>query len=219
MREARLQHNETSPELTGGDVDASWEDAYAVGDEAPGGDNPTPDQDRVDDIGKALGLPHGELERLARVSDGWNAKRVAEELRLVPGFENRAHSPRWRAFAELTHEIAGLPRHISQHPGGMVISTRPLVELVPVQPAAMAGRQVVQWDKDSCDDARFINEWLDDWSANFADRQAYADELRVNPGAEFLESVKGESSQMSKVLDKFAKDNEMGSCITSDDVG
>ena len=46
-------------------------------------------------------------------------------------------------------EIAGLPRHISQHPGGMVISSRPLVELVPVQPAAMAGRQLCQWDKDS----------------------------------------------------------------------
>src|SRR5438552_4290561 len=65
-------------------------------------------------------------------------------------------SPRWRAFAELCHEIAGLPRHISQHPGGMVISTRPLVELVPVQPAAMAGRQLCQWDKDSCSDAGFL---------------------------------------------------------------
>jgi error-prone DNA polymerase len=110
----------------------------------------------IRDIGKALGLPYGELERLARVSDGWNAKRVGGELQLVPGFEDRAGSPRWRAFAELTHEIAGLPRHISQHPGGMVISTRPLVELVPVQPAAMAGRQLVQWDKDSCDDAGFL---------------------------------------------------------------
>ncbi|HEX7255165.1 MAG TPA: error-prone DNA polymerase [Gaiellaceae bacterium] len=110
----------------------------------------------IRDIGKALGLPFGELERLARVSDGWNAKRVAGELQLVPGFEDKAGSPRWRAFAELTHEIGGLPRHISQHPGGMVISTRPLVELVPVQPAAMAGRQLVQWDKDSCDDAGFL---------------------------------------------------------------
>src|SRR5207248_6937500 len=62
----------------------------------------------------------------------------------------------WRAFSELCTEIAGLPRHISQHPGGMVISTRPLVELVPVQPAAMAGRQLVQWDKDSCADAGFL---------------------------------------------------------------
>jgi error-prone DNA polymerase len=110
----------------------------------------------IRDVGKALGLPHGELERLARVSDGWNAKRVAEELALVPGWEDKATSPRWRAFAELTREIAGLPRHISQHPGGMVISSRPLVELVPVQPAAMAGRQLCQWDKDSCDDAGFL---------------------------------------------------------------
>jgi error-prone DNA polymerase len=110
----------------------------------------------IRDIGKALGLPYGELERLARVSDGWNARGVAEELALVPGWEDKADSPRWRAFAELTREIAGLPRHISQHPGGMVISTRPLVELVPVQPAAMAGRQLCQWDKDSCDDAGFL---------------------------------------------------------------
>jgi error-prone DNA polymerase len=110
----------------------------------------------IRDIGKALGLPFGELERLTRVSDGWNAKRVGEELQLVPGWEDKAASPRWRAFAELTREIAGLPRHISQHPGGMVISSRPLVELVPVQPAAMAGRQLCQWDKDSCDDAGFL---------------------------------------------------------------
>src|SRR5919108_615612 len=110
----------------------------------------------IRDIGKALGLPYGELERLARVSDGWNARRVGEELALVPGWEDKAASPRWQAFAELTREIAGLPRHISQHPGGMVISTRPLIELVPVQPAAMAGRQICQWDKDSCGDAGFM---------------------------------------------------------------
>ena len=110
----------------------------------------------IRDVGKALGLPFAELERLARVSDGWNAKRVADELALLPEAERRLLSPRWRAFAELTREIAGLPRHISQHPGGMVISSRPLVELVPVQPAAMTGRQICQWDKDSCSDAGFL---------------------------------------------------------------
>ncbi len=110
----------------------------------------------IRDVGKALGLPFAELERLARVSDGWNATRVAEELALLPEAERRLLSPRWRAFAELTREIAGLPRHISQHPGGMVISSRPLVELVPVQPAAMTGRQICQWDKDSCSDAGFL---------------------------------------------------------------
>jgi hypothetical protein len=68
MREARRDHTETSPVMTGGDVDANWEDAYAVGDEAPGGDNPTPDQDRVDDIGKALGVEYQDNEEL-RASD------------------------------------------------------------------------------------------------------------------------------------------------------
>ncbi len=107
----------------------------------------------IRDVGKALGLPFGELERLARVTDGWSAAGVAEELDGVPG----THAgPRWQAFRELTREIAGLPRHISQHPGGMVISTRPLIDLVPVQPAAMAGRQICQWDKDSCADAGFL---------------------------------------------------------------
>jgi error-prone DNA polymerase len=110
----------------------------------------------IRDVGKALGLPFAELERLARISDGWNAKKVADELALLPEADRRLLSPRWRAFAELTREIAGLPRHISQHPGGMVISSRPLVELVPVQPAAMTGRQICQWDKDSCSDAGFL---------------------------------------------------------------
>src|SRR5947199_5346591 len=110
----------------------------------------------IRDVGKALGLPYAELERIARVSEGWNAKRVAEELELLPDADRKRVSPRWRAFAELCGEIAGLPRHISQHPGGMVISSRPLVELVPVQPAAMAGRQMCQWDKDSCADAGFL---------------------------------------------------------------
>jgi error-prone DNA polymerase len=110
----------------------------------------------IRDVGKALGLPLAELERLARLSDGWNAKRVGEELALLPDAERKLASPRWRAFVELCAEIGGLPRHISQHPGGMVISSRPLVELVPVQPAAMAGRQLCQWDKDSCADAGFL---------------------------------------------------------------
>jgi error-prone DNA polymerase len=110
----------------------------------------------IRDVGKALGLPQAELERLARLSDGWDARRVGEEVARLPDGERKLESRRWRAFAWLTGEIAGLPRHVSQHPGGMVVSTRPLIELVPVQPAAMAGRQLCQWDKDSCSDAGFL---------------------------------------------------------------
>jgi error-prone DNA polymerase len=110
----------------------------------------------IRDVGKALGLPFAELERLAKLSDGWSAAHVGEELALLPDAARKLASPRWRAFGELCAEIGGLPRHISQHPGGMVIATRPLVELVPVQPSAMAGRQMCQWDKDSCADAGFL---------------------------------------------------------------
>jgi len=53
-----------TPELTAGDVDADWENAYFSGEEAPGGDNPTPDQDVVDDIGKALGVEYQDNEEL-----------------------------------------------------------------------------------------------------------------------------------------------------------
>ena len=110
----------------------------------------------IRDVGKALGLPQAELERLARLTDGWDASRIAEEVAGLPDAERKLVSKRWRAFQFLTAEIAGLPRHISQHPGGMVISSRPLIDLVPVQPAAMPGRQLCQWDKDSCADAGFL---------------------------------------------------------------
>lgn len=64
LKERYAEHTETSPALTAGDVDADWESAYSVGDEAPGGDNPTPDQDIVDDIGRAVGVEYQDNEEL-----------------------------------------------------------------------------------------------------------------------------------------------------------
>jgi error-prone DNA polymerase len=104
----------------------------------------------VRDFAKALGLPPGEIERLARAVDPWKQKNDIEED--VP----QSRSPRWDALVKLARDAHGLPRHVSQHPGGMVISTQPLIDLCPVQPASMEGRQMVQWDKDSCGDAGFL---------------------------------------------------------------
>jgi error-prone DNA polymerase len=110
----------------------------------------------VRDLGKALGLPPGEVERLARSVDVYESSGDAG-ARIEQALGRRtASSPRWRALAELLPEISGLPRHLSQHPGGMVISTSQLTDLCPVVPAAMEGRQMVQWDKDSCADAGFL---------------------------------------------------------------
>src|SRR5262245_41633336 len=64
MAETQSEHRNMSPEISGGDVDVDVEDAYFTGEEAPGGDNPTPDQDIVDDIGKALGVEYNDDEEL-----------------------------------------------------------------------------------------------------------------------------------------------------------
>jgi hypothetical protein len=64
MAENQLEHRNMSPEISAGDVDVDLEDAYFTGEEAPGGDNPTPDQDIVDDIGKALGVEYNDDEEL-----------------------------------------------------------------------------------------------------------------------------------------------------------
>jgi error-prone DNA polymerase len=110
----------------------------------------------VRDLGKALGLWPAEIEKVAGVVGFHERKEeIAADIAAAIGPE-RAASPGWQALLRLGGEALGLPRHASQHSGGMVISTRPLVDLCPVVPAAMEGRQIVQWDKDSCADAGFL---------------------------------------------------------------
>ncbi|HVD87081.1 MAG TPA: DNA polymerase III subunit alpha, partial [Solirubrobacterales bacterium] len=110
----------------------------------------------VRDLGKALGLPPAEIDKVAKTASFYGgAEEIERDLAAALG-PQRAKEPRWRALLPLAAEIIGLPRHSSQHPGGMVISTRPLIDVCPVVPAAMKGRQTVQWDKDSCADAGFL---------------------------------------------------------------
>jgi error-prone DNA polymerase len=161
----------------------------------------------VRDVGKVLGLPPDDLDRLARrlerysieglrelLAEDGKAVEVTEEP--TPGPERplsppaplplyggkggagedgagsppsprgeggwggrgpaRAGGRLWTLLLELGTEIMGLPRHLSQHVGGMVISSVPLVELVPLEPARMPGRVVTQWDKDGVQDSGLI---------------------------------------------------------------
>jgi error-prone DNA polymerase len=110
----------------------------------------------VRDLGKVLGLPAPAIDKLAKLSEGGMASSVRRELATLPEFQGQAEGPMWQHLMQLAEQIDGFPRHIGQHVGGMIISSRPVVELVPVQPASMNGRYICQWDKDSCDDARFI---------------------------------------------------------------
>ncbi len=110
----------------------------------------------VREIGKSLDLPQGELEKLARLAEHHSALGLREEMEAIPEFREKLGAPLWKALVDAAEGIAGLPRHISQHVGGMIISSRPLIEMVPLEPAAWEGRVLCQWDKDSCDDAGFI---------------------------------------------------------------
>ncbi len=129
----------------------------------------------IRELGKALGLPPGEIERVARGSEGWDAREVAKDIESAlgparggsdaagdfeltggPGGQRRGISGRWAWLARLAAEAHGLPRHLSQHSGGMIVATRPLIDCCPIVPAAMEGRQIAQWDKDSCSDAGFL---------------------------------------------------------------
>ncbi len=151
----------------------------------------------IRELGKALGLPPGELERVARGSEGWDAREVARDIESAFGVDlgeefaggggppptiRDFHDPpppspdprrdesrpgagrparqltgvRWQWLARLAAQAHGLPRHLSQHSGGMIIATQPLVDCCPIVPAAMEGRQIAMWDKDSCSDAGFL---------------------------------------------------------------
>jgi len=110
----------------------------------------------VRDVGKALGLPEAELDRLAKLSEHRSADHLREEMSRYPEVRARLGVPPWRDLVDLAEQIRGFPRHVSQHVGGMVISSKPLVGLVPLEKARMPGRIVCQWDKDSIDDARMV---------------------------------------------------------------
>jgi len=110
----------------------------------------------VRDLGKALGLPPREVEKVAKTTGFHESAGEMEQDVIAAIGPERAAAPRWKALLWLSGDAMGLPRNASQHSGGMVISTEPLIDVCPIVPAAMAGRQIVQWDKDSCSDAGLL---------------------------------------------------------------
>uniref|UniRef100_UPI00260B62D6 error-prone DNA polymerase n=1 Tax=Pseudomonas sp. TaxID=306 RepID=UPI00260B62D6 len=103
----------------------------------------------VRDVAKVLGLPPDQINALADCFGSWNDNLPPPERLRECGFE--PDSPILRRVLTLTGELIGFPRHLSQHPGGFVISEHPLETLVPVENAAMADRTIIQWDKDDLD--------------------------------------------------------------------
>lgn len=107
-------------------------------------------------VGAALGLPEALVAAFAREHPPLYARevctqRLADTVQRLGAHAPRVAPERLERWLALSTELLGLPRHLSQHPGGFVLSDGPLTELVPVENAAMPGRTVIQWDKDDLD--------------------------------------------------------------------
>lgn len=103
----------------------------------------------IRDVAKALGLPPDQVNALADCCGRWSSGPPTPERLQEAGFDPQ--NPLLRRVLILTGELIGFPRHLSQHPGGFVISEHALDTLVPVENATMAERTVIQWDKDDLD--------------------------------------------------------------------
>jgi error-prone DNA polymerase len=106
------------------------------------------------DVGKALGLPQDTLKLLSAQVWGWSDQGV--EPKHTEGLGLNLADPRLRLTLELARELIGTPRHLGQHPGGLVLTEDRLDELVPIEPASMKDRQVIEWDKDDIDALKFM---------------------------------------------------------------
>ncbi|HET7557141.1 MAG TPA: error-prone DNA polymerase, partial [Rhodanobacteraceae bacterium] len=100
-------------------------------------------------VGKAMGLSPEQVDQLSRAVGWWDGASALDQRLRERGFD--PDSPLLRRVLALTAQLLDMPRHLSQHVGGFVVSDAPLSELVPVENAAMADRTIIQWDKDDLD--------------------------------------------------------------------
>ncbi|WP_029015179.1 error-prone DNA polymerase [Niveispirillum irakense] len=105
------------------------------------------------DVGKALGLPEDLIRTLSSQVKGWSEGFEEERLK---GLGLDLSDRRLRLALDLARQLVGFPRHLSQHPGGFVLTRDRLDDLVPIEPAAMKDRQVIEWDKDDIDVLKFM---------------------------------------------------------------
>ena len=143
----------------------------------------------IQDIGKVLGLPREQLRLLSKQGLSGDARTLGEEMRLSPDFKDKMDTPGWRTLAELAPQLIGAPRSLGQHVGGMVMSSSPIPELVPVRAGAMDGRYIMDWNKDSVQDAGFAK--IDILSLPVLDQ--------IEEALDLIEKRAGERPDMSRI--------------------
>lgn len=110
----------------------------------------------IREVGKVLGLPAHVLDRMAKTVSAYGGRGAIDSLKEVSEFSPYLDSGAWEHFGDICTKIADFPRHLSIHVGGMILTPRPISEIVPQEHARAEGRIVCQWDKDSVNDAGLI---------------------------------------------------------------
>jgi len=110
----------------------------------------------VRDAGKAMGLPAHSLDKLAKSLDRYSVAHLREEVEKTGELNSEVHGPMWQQFISMCEEMADFPRHLSIHVGAMLVTSRPLIDMVPLEPATAEGRVVTQWDKDDVEEMGLI---------------------------------------------------------------
>ena len=108
----------------------------------------------VAEVGKALGLPRDLTKMLTGLVWGWSVDGISDEE--IEKLNLNAKDHRLRLTLDLARQLIGTPRHLSQHPGGFVLTEERLDDLVPIEPARMEDRQIIEWDKDDIDVLKFM---------------------------------------------------------------
>jgi error-prone DNA polymerase len=108
----------------------------------------------VAEVGKALGLPRDLTKMLTGLVWGWSMEGITDEQ--IASLNLNAQDHRLRLTLRLARQLIGTPRHLSQHPGGFVLTQARLDDLVPIEPARMVDRQIIEWDKDDIDALKFM---------------------------------------------------------------
>ena len=109
----------------------------------------------IQDLGKALGLPQEHLSLLSKQLHSHDASDLRGEMAQLPDFSDRVDAPGWRDLLYLAPQLMDAPKGLSQHVGGMVLSSSPMPEMVPMRAGAIDGRYIMDWNKDSVADAGF----------------------------------------------------------------
>ncbi len=111
----------------------------------------------VREVGKVLGFSPDQVDRLAKLNQVYEFRDSHDDIvALLKRGGVDAEAPRIRMLVDLVRRIQSVPRHLGQHSGGMVVAAQALDEVVPLEPASMPGRVVIQWDKEDCADLGII---------------------------------------------------------------